>query len=191
VALQRCQDSTDSDNVTAGKGYSKSFNAFLPPNPAISLACFIDSETDAFPDCSKQEEENEYRGHSLQWTITPTNSAVSNNLKLSLFSPAMSHAMTSSSSSPDVPPFDGFVETTVHALRLIQAARQGVIPRITRRLNDAERRTMVHSGAVFVFSVEESGIKRWTDGLLWSPSRIVGNFLVGPPLAFLHDVQSF
>ena len=99
--------------------------------------------------------------------------------------------MTSSSSSPDVPPFDGFVETTVHALRLIQAARQGVIPRITRRLNDAERRTMVHSGAVFVFSVEESGIKRWTDGLLWSPSRIVGNFLVSSPLAFLQDIQSF
>jgi hypothetical protein len=37
---------------------------------------------------------------------------------------------------------------------------------------------MITSGAVFVFGVEESGIKRWTDGLLWSPSRIVGNFLV-------------
>ncbi|KAJ7932035.1 Gti1/Pac2 family-domain-containing protein [Mycena leptocephala] len=61
----------------------------------------------------------------------------------------------------------------MNALRLIHAARQGVIPRITRRLNDAERRTMIKSGAVFVFSVEESGIKRWTDGLLWSPSRIV------------------
>ncbi|KXN82968.1 Gluconate transport inducer 1 [Leucoagaricus sp. SymC.cos] len=82
-------------------------------------------------------------------------------------------------SNPDVPPFIGYVETTVHALRLIHAARQGVIPRITRRLNDSERRTMIKSGAVFVFSVEESGIKRWTDGLLWSPSRIVGNFLVG------------
>lgn len=97
-------------------------------------------------------------------------------------------------SNPDVPPFTGYVETTVNALRLIHAARQGVIPRITRRLNDSERRTMIKSGAVFVFSVEESGIKRWTgeitfiaqsasshdvDGLLWSPSRIVGNFLVG------------
>ncbi|KAG5724314.1 hypothetical protein E4T56_gene16065 [Termitomyces sp. T112] len=81
-------------------------------------------------------------------------------------------------SNPDVPPFTGYVETTLHALRLIHAARQGVIPRITRRLNDAERRTMIKPGAVFVFSVEESGIKRWTDGLLWSPSRIVGNFLV-------------
>ncbi|TFK27835.1 hypothetical protein FA15DRAFT_635178 [Coprinopsis marcescibilis] len=81
-------------------------------------------------------------------------------------------------SNPDVPPFVGYVETTVNALRLIHAARQGVIPRITRRLNDTERRSMIKSGSVFVFSVEESGIKRWTDGLLWSPSRIVGNFLV-------------
>lgn len=66
------------------------------------------------------------------------------------------------SSNPDVPPFIGYVETTVNALRLIHAARQGVIPRITRRLNDNERRSMIKSGAVFVFSVEESGIKRWT-----------------------------
>ncbi|KAJ6577565.1 Gti1/Pac2 family-domain-containing protein [Mycena capillaripes] len=84
----------------------------------------------------------------------------------------------SSSQPTDIPPFYGAVETTMNALRLIHAARQGVIPRITRRLNDAERRSMIKSGAVFVFSVEESGIKRWTDGLLWSPSRIVGNFLV-------------
>ncbi|KII89695.1 hypothetical protein PLICRDRAFT_684993 [Plicaturopsis crispa FD-325 SS-3] len=75
-------------------------------------------------------------------------------------------------------PFYGYVETTEHALRLVHAARQGVIPRITRRLNDSERRTMIKSGAVFVFDVEESGIRRWTEGLLWSPSRIVGNFLV-------------
>src|ERR1700733_9884601 len=81
-------------------------------------------------------------------------------------------------SNPDVPPFTGYVETTINALCLIHAARQGLIPRITRRLNDAERRTMIKSGAVFVFGVEESGIKRWTDGLLWSPSRIIGNFLV-------------
>ncbi|KAJ7036825.1 Gti1/Pac2 family-domain-containing protein [Mycena alexandri] len=81
-------------------------------------------------------------------------------------------------SQPTEGAFFGCVETTMNALRLIHAARQGVIPRITRRLNDAERRTMIKSGAVFVFSVEESGIKRWTDGLLWSPSRIVGNFLV-------------
>ncbi|KAF7327324.1 hypothetical protein MKEN_00309900 [Mycena kentingensis (nom. inval.)] len=83
-----------------------------------------------------------------------------------------------SSSTTPTENFTGLIESTMNALRVIHAARQGVIPRITRRLNDAERRTMIKSGAVFVFSVEESGIKRWTDGLLWSPSRIVGNFLV-------------
>ncbi|KAI9454738.1 Gti1/Pac2 family-domain-containing protein [Lactarius psammicola] len=88
-----------------------------------------------------------------------------------------------SQATPDVQHFIGYVETTTDALRLIMAARQGIIPRITRRLNDSERRSMIRSGAVFVFCVEESGIRRWTEGLSWSPSRIVGNFLVwGPTL---------
>jgi len=102
-------------------------------------------------------------------------------------------------SNPDIPPITGYVETTVNALRLIHAARQGVIPRITQRLNESERQSMIKSGAVFVFSVEESRIKRRTgecrlrskdtqdepnvaisvtDGLWWSPSRIADNFLV-------------
>ncbi|KAH9015253.1 Gti1/Pac2 family-domain-containing protein [Lactarius deliciosus] len=83
-----------------------------------------------------------------------------------------------SQATPDVQHFIGYVETTTDALRLIMAARQGIIPRITRRLNDSERRSMIRSGAVFVFCVEESGIRRWTEGLSWSPSRIVGNFLM-------------
>ncbi|KAH9954342.1 Gti1/Pac2 family-domain-containing protein [Russula dissimulans] len=83
-----------------------------------------------------------------------------------------------SQASSEVQHFIGYVETTTDALRLIMAARQGIIPRITRRLNDSERRSMIRSGAVFVFCVEESGIKRWTEGLSWSPSRIVGNFLM-------------
>ncbi len=37
---------------------------------------------------------------------------------------------------------------------------------------------MIASGAVFVFDEDESGIKRWTDGFFWSPSRILGNFLL-------------
>ena len=83
-----------------------------------------------------------------------------------------------SDASADVQHFIGYVETTTDALRLIMAARLGIIPRITRRLNDSERRSMIRSGAVFVFCVEESSIRRWTEGLSWSPSRIVGNFLV-------------
>ncbi|KAF7977138.1 hypothetical protein HWV62_4541 [Athelia sp. TMB] len=74
--------------------------------------------------------------------------------------------------------FSGLVETTLEALYLVEAARQGKITRIVRRLSTSERQAMIKSGAVFTFSVEESGIKRWTDGRLWSPSRIDGNFLV-------------
>ncbi|KAF9969715.1 hypothetical protein BGZ73_007778 [Actinomortierella ambigua] len=37
---------------------------------------------------------------------------------------------------------------------------------------------LIDHGAVFVFREDESGISRWTDGRIWSPSRISGNFLV-------------
>ena len=77
----------------------------------------------------------------------------------------------------------------------LKAARRGILPRITRRLNELERRSMIRSGAIFIFSVEESGIKRWTEGLSWSQSRIAGNFLVclrvkGHRLASLWQLTS-
>ncbi|KAJ7073506.1 Gti1/Pac2 family-domain-containing protein [Mycena belliarum] len=75
------------------------------------------------------------------------------------------------------PPWSGWIETTGDALLILEAARRGLIPRVTRRLVDAERR-MITSGSVFVFDEDESGIKRWTDGCFWSPSRILGNFLL-------------
>ncbi|WVQ93914.1 hypothetical protein IAU59_000992 [Kwoniella sp. CBS 9459] len=75
------------------------------------------------------------------------------------------------------PPFRGYIESTWDALLVFEAARRGMIPRVTRRLIERER-GMVQSGAVFVFDEHESGIKRWTDGLVWSPSRILNNFLV-------------
>ncbi|WWD22260.1 hypothetical protein CI109_106751 [Kwoniella shandongensis] len=89
--------------------------------------------------------------------------------------------MTATAPSPPPPnldpPFRGYIETTFDALLVFEAARRGMIPRVTRRLIERER-GMVQSGAVFVFDEHESGIKRWTDGLVWSPSRILGNFLV-------------
>jgi hypothetical protein len=75
------------------------------------------------------------------------------------------------------PPWSGWIETTGDALLILEAARRGLIPRVTRRLVDSERR-MITSGSVFVFDEDESGIKRWTDGFFWSPSRILGNFLL-------------
>lgn len=75
-------------------------------------------------------------------------------------------------------PFFGVVDTTENAFRLVIAAQRGLVPRIAQRLRHAELKEMITNGAVFVFSVEESGMKRWRDGLFWSPSRIDGNFLV-------------
>ncbi|KAG1893367.1 Gti1/Pac2 family-domain-containing protein [Suillus fuscotomentosus] len=83
----------------------------------------------------------------------------------------------SSSSAWTEPPWSGWIETTGDALLILEAARRGLIPRVTRRLVDSERK-MITSGSVFVFDEDESGIKRWTDGFFWSPSRILGNFLL-------------
>src|SRR5258708_36303739 len=83
----------------------------------------------------------------------------------------------SSSSTWTEPPWSGWIETTGDALLILEAARRGMIPRVTRRLVDSERK-MITSGSVFVFDEDESGIKRWTDGFFWSPSRILGNFLL-------------
>jgi len=37
---------------------------------------------------------------------------------------------------------------------------------------------LIQSGNVFIYEEFSSGIKRWTDGRHWSPSRVLGNFLV-------------
>ncbi|KAI9300652.1 Gti1/Pac2 family-domain-containing protein [Cunninghamella echinulata] len=68
-------------------------------------------------------------------------------------------------------------ETTTDTLLVFEACRRGILPKINRRLQEKERNA-IRSGTVFVFDERESGIKRWTDGLIWSPSRILGNFLI-------------
>lgn len=60
---------------------------------------------------------------------------------------------------------------------IFEAVRRGILPKITRRLRDDERK-LITSGTIFVFDEVESSIKRWTDGMIWSPSRILNNFLV-------------
>ena len=75
-------------------------------------------------------------------------------------------------------PFSGLVVDTLDAFRLVLASEKGLVPRIIQRSKQSDRMHMIASGSVIIFSVQESGIKRWRDGLLWSPSRIEGNFLV-------------
>ncbi|KAJ5109830.1 hypothetical protein N7532_002475 [Penicillium argentinense] len=76
------------------------------------------------------------------------------------------------------PTFTGYVATTNDALILFEACLTGVLHHVPRRPHDRERSHLVRSGSVFIYEENSSGIKRWTDGVTWSPSRILGNFLV-------------
>ncbi|EXJ92532.1 hypothetical protein A1O3_01084 [Capronia epimyces CBS 606.96] len=76
------------------------------------------------------------------------------------------------------PTFRGHVATTQDALILFEACLQGHLSHVPRRPHDRERSTLIRSGCIFIYEENASGIKRWTDGVTWSPSRILGNFLV-------------
>ncbi len=57
---------------------------------------------------------------------------------------------------------------------VFEAVRQGMLRPVVRRLNELERSTYIQSGAIFVWeeSDDELGLKRWTDGKVWSVSRM-------------------
>ncbi|MCJ1484428.1 hypothetical protein MMC06_004599 [Schaereria dolodes] len=76
------------------------------------------------------------------------------------------------------PTYKGLVASTKDALVLFEACLQGHLTHVPRRPHDRERSHLIKSGSVFVYEENASGIKRWTDGVPWSPSRILGNFLV-------------
>jgi hypothetical protein len=93
--------------------------------------------------------------------------------------PPNSFASPPSGSAPPVQPsWHGFIHTTHDALIVLEACLQGKLNHISRRPHDRERSNLIVSGNVFVYEENASGIKRWTDGTTWSPSRIMGNFLV-------------
>ncbi|AQZ18185.1 YHR177W [Zygosaccharomyces parabailii] len=76
------------------------------------------------------------------------------------------------------PTFKGYIEDENDALLVLQATVDGRLKHIPRRPYEVERRYLIVSGSIFVFVEEISGIKRWTDGVSWSPSRISGKFLM-------------
>ncbi|KAM3071912.1 Global transcription regulator sge1 [Clarireedia jacksonii] len=82
------------------------------------------------------------------------------------------------STSPLSPTFHGHISSTHDALLLFEACLTGHLNHVARRPHDRERSSLIKSGNVFIYEEHSSGIKRWTDGVPWSPSRILGNFLV-------------
>ncbi|KAF4985853.1 hypothetical protein FDECE_16273 [Fusarium decemcellulare] len=72
--------------------------------------------------------------------------------------------------------YHGYVRTPADAIRLFEACRLGILPRVQRRLSEKERQS-IRSGSVFVWDEREAGMRRWTDGKSWSASRVSGSFL--------------
>ena len=83
-----------------------------------------------------------------------------------------------SQSNPLNPTFEGHIASTLDALLLFEACLSGHLNHVPRRPHDRERQDLIKSGHVFIYEEHASGIKRWTDGVSWSPSRILGNFLI-------------
>ena len=77
-----------------------------------------------------------------------------------------------------VPTWRGRIETTKDALIIIEACSRGLLLQCSRRPHYGERKSLIVSGNVFVYEEVTSRIKRWTDGISWSPSRILTNFLI-------------
>ncbi|KAK0764785.1 hypothetical protein N5P37_002253 [Trichoderma harzianum] len=72
--------------------------------------------------------------------------------------------------------YHGYVRTPADAIKLFEACRLGLLPRVQRRLSEKERQS-IRSGSVFVWDEREAGMRRWTDGKSWSASRVSGSFL--------------
>ncbi|SZF02330.1 unnamed protein product [Blumeria hordei] len=72
--------------------------------------------------------------------------------------------------------YHGHIRTPADAIKLFEACRLGVLPRVQRRLSEKERQ-LIKSGSVFVWDEREAGMRRWTDGKSWSASRVSGSFL--------------
>jgi hypothetical protein len=92
--------------------------------------------------------------------------------------PPTPHHPQSSAGAPLQPTFHGFIASTMDALVLFEACLTGHMAHVPRRPHDRERTALIRSGHVFIYEEHSSGIKRWTDGVPWSPSRILGNFLL-------------
>ncbi|KAJ6001226.1 hypothetical protein N7481_001635 [Penicillium waksmanii] len=87
--------------------------------------------------------------------------------------------MVHETSSPMLEPtFRGYVASTQDALILFEACLIGTLHLIPRRPYFRERSRLVRSGNIFIYKEQSSGIRRWTDGVTWSPSRIRSNFLI-------------
>lgn len=109
------------------------------------------------------------------------NTAMNSPINSAMNSPmngAMNNPMNTGKAPICLPTWQGHIETTKDALIIFEACFAGHLAHCFRRPHDRERNSLIVSGNVFVYEEATSGIKRWTDGIPWSPSRILTNFLI-------------
>lgn len=71
----------------------------------------------------------------------------------------------------------GYISNYEEAVLIMHASRLGCFEPTKGRLNNDEREK-IESGDMFCFIENVNGMKRWTDGRIWSPSKICDEFLV-------------
>jgi len=71
----------------------------------------------------------------------------------------------------------GYIGNYDEAILIVHTVRLGLFETMTRRLNNEER-DGIESGDIFCFIENDHGMRRWTDGRVWSPSKISGEFLI-------------
>src|SRR5271154_962735 len=76
--------------------------------------------------------------------------------------------------------FQGYVATPNDALLLFEATTRDhpILQNIAQRPADRELHRLIKTGNIFVYNERSSGIRRWTDRLRWTPSRVSGRFLI-------------
>lgn len=71
----------------------------------------------------------------------------------------------------------GPIRSEDECLKIIDMCRTGALQRVTSRLSENERME-IRPGSIYVYEEEESGISRWTDGKMWSSSKVYGRCLI-------------
>ncbi|KAJ3349096.1 hypothetical protein HDU83_000789 [Entophlyctis luteolus] len=83
----------------------------------------------------------------------------------------------------------GFVDNEVDALLLVEATISGTLRAFSGSAVDIAR-LRIRSGTVLVISESCRLVKRWKDGLQWSPSRAYGSFLLYRQTCNLSDAKA-
>ncbi|KAF2669304.1 hypothetical protein BT63DRAFT_257267 [Microthyrium microscopicum] len=141
---------------------NSSWNTDLPDTTSMSYTSPVTTSNDQ----SHQNHANMSSNHYSQSPVSAASRQLPSPITSNLSGACMS------------PTWKGFIHTTRDGLIILESCLQGQLSHIPRRPHDRERQSIISSGNIFVYEENASGIRRWTDGITWSPSRIMGNFLV-------------